>query len=191
MSRSDAIWYEDLSVLARRPFEFFPAKDQSPEEFTNALIRLVVYATLMVFVYNRNIKSMWYGLGAVVTVTLLFRGRGGVLAGLKNTYGKTKKYREPTPENPFGNMLVSEYGKTMPPPPQEYDDSKAKTEEYFNKGLFRDMDDIYDTNNSQRQFMTVPNGGRPPDLVEFAKFLGKDMVGKCKGDTAYCRGSFP
>jgi len=192
MSRADKIWYDDLFILTQRPLEFFPAQGQSPSEHANALVRLTAYGSLGMFLYNGNIKTLWWGLGAIILITLLYRGRGGKFAGLSTgLLGTQPKCRPPTPENPLANMLVSEYGKGMPPPPCEYDDSKEKTEEYFDRGLFKDLNDVYDVNNSQRQFVTVPNGGRAPDLVEFAKFLGKDMQGKCKQDTAFCRGHFP
>lgn len=192
MARADSIWYDDLTVLAKRPLEFFPAQAHTPAEQTNALVRLIIYASAALFAYNRRLRSVWYGLAAVVVVTLLYRGRGGKYAGLTTgLQGAKQACRQPTPENPFANMLVSEYGKELPPPPCEYDDVKDKTEEYFDRGLFKDIDDVYNVNNSQRQFMTAPNGGRPPDFVEFAKFLGKDMQGKCKQDTAFCRGHLP
>ena len=191
MSQTDKIWYDDLTILGRRPLEFFPSKAHAPSEQTNAIVRLIVYSSLALYAYNGKLKTLWYGLGAIAVITLMYRGRGGHYAGLSTVYGPKVKCRAPTPENPFANMLVSEYGKELPPPPCDYDENKSKMEEYFNRGLYKDLEDVYDTNNSQRQFMTVPNAGQPPDLVAFANFLAKDMQGKCKTDTAFCHGNFP
>ena len=191
MSRNDKIWYDDLSALPRRPLEFFPSTSHTTAEQTNALVRLTLYSTVALGAYTGSTRTLWAGLGLVIVLTLLYRGRGGKYAGLNTVFGTKPSCRAPTRENPFANMLVSEYGKDLPPPPCEYDDVKKETEEFFDNGLFKDIDDVFNVNNSQRQFNTVPNGGRPPDLVAFAQFLGKDMQGKCKQDSAHCRGHFP
>lgn len=176
---SDRIWYKDIFVLTKRPLEFFPTKSQSPAERLNALVRLLVYITLVLFAYTQNIRTVMIGLAAIATITLVHRGRGNN-AGFPND-----TCRHPTKDNPFANTLVTEYGKPRPPPPCEYDDVKEEIVKNFNDGLFRDVEDVYDKQNSQRQFYTHPTGGNPPDTHAFSEFLYSNSR-NCKTNSAQC-----
>ena len=179
---SDQIWYDDIFVLARRPLEFFPVKTQSKAEHLNALVRLCIYVTLGVFAYNQNVSSLFIGLAAIIAITIAYRGRGNI-AGLSNGTGAC---RRPTKDNPFANMLVSEYGKgPLPDPPCHYDDVKDDMEKNFNAGLYRNVEDWPNRENSQRQFMTHPTGGAPPDTKAFAEFLYAGTK-NCKTNSTQC-----
>lgn len=183
---SDKIWYEDIFVLGRRPLEFFPARGQTPAEHVNALIRLIMYTTILLFAYNGSVNTVYIGLAAVVTITIVYRGRGG-LAGLSNIGNMgPNKCRPSTKDNPFANTLVNEFGKDpLPDPPCAYDDIKQDMEKNFNDGLFRNVEDWSNRENSQRQFFTVPTGGNPPDTKAFAEFLYGNAR-NCKTDSKQC-----
>ena len=59
----------------------------------------------------------------------------------------------------------------------------------FNKGLFRNLDDVYEVENSQRQFYTMPVTTGAPDTIAFAEFLfGRKKT--CKEDPAMCEPRF-
>ena len=178
---NDKIWYQDIFVLARRPLEFFPVRGQSKTEHLNSLVRMIAYVTLGLFAYNQNIQTVFIGLAAIVVITLAYRGRGDV-AGFPNL----GKCRGSTPENPFANTLVTEYGKDpMPDPPCEYDDMKDDMEKNFNRGLYRNVEDWSNRENSQRQFYTHPTGGNPPDTKAFAEFLYAGTK-NCKMNSDQC-----
>ena len=182
---SDKIWYEDIFVVGRRPLEFFPARGQTPAEHVNALVRLIIYTTLGLFAYNGNIRTIFLGLAAIITITVAFRGRGG-LAGLSALNTGPQKCRASTKDNPFANTLVSEFGKDpLPDPPCTYDDVKEDMEKNFNEGLFRNVEDWPNRENSQRQFFTMPTGGNPPDTRAFAEFLYGNAK-NCKADSKQC-----
>lgn len=180
---TDKIWYEDIFALPRRPLEFFPAKGQTASEHANALIRLIIYVTLALTVYSGSLQTIFIGLAAIVAVTLVFRGRGN-LAGYDNT--APTKCRGSTVENPFANTLVTEFGRDpLPDPPCAYDDMKDEIEKNFNVGLYRDIEDWSNRQNSQRQFVTLPTGGNPPDTRGFAEFL-YGHAQNCKVDSKQC-----
>ena len=180
---NDKIWYDDVFVLGRRPLEFFPAQSQSKSEHLNAIVRLIIYVTLGLFAYTQNIQTIFIGLAAIVVITIAYRGRGNI-AGLSNL--APGKCRSSTPNNPFANTLVTEYGKDpMPDPPCAYDDMKDDMETNFNKGLYRNVEDWPNRENSQRQFFTHPTGGNPPDTKGFSEFLYGGSK-NCKTDSAQC-----
>ena len=55
----------------------------------------------------------------------------------------------------------------------------------FNDKLFRNLDDLWDMENSQRQFYTVPNTAIPSKQTEFAKLL-YGIKESCKHDKKNC-----
>lgn len=81
--------------------------------------------------------------------------------------------RKPTPENPFMNPSVTDYNNGDPPAASNADDDEIKESVHltFNTDLFRDVDELWERKNSQRQFYTVPNTSVPNNQTEFAKWL--------------------
>jgi hypothetical protein len=56
----------------------------------------------------------------------------------------------------------------------------------FNKGLFRNLDDVYEVENSQRQFVTMPVTTSAPDTIAFAEYLFGNKK-TCKEDPSLCQ----
>jgi hypothetical protein len=91
-------------------------------------------------------------------------------------YRKTK-CRVPTPDNPFMNPSINDYNNGEVPAPCNDDDENIsdmipKISEAFNKDLYRDLSDLFDVQNSQRQFYTLPQG-YPNDQQAFAEWCYK------------------
>ena len=63
--------------------------------------------------------------------------------------------------------------------------AKEDMEKNFNEGLFRNVEDWPNRENSQRQFFTMPTGGNPPDTRAFAEFLYGNAK-NCKADSKQC-----
>jgi len=100
---------------------------------------------------------------------------------------KKKDCRKPTENNPFMNPLVSDYGNDNDPVPCNSDDDTIKKDINisFNKDLYRDVEDLFDVKNSQRQFYTIPAPTNPPDFVSFANWAYRPAQ-ICKVDQDKC-----
>jgi hypothetical protein len=98
-----------------------------------------------------------------------------------------------TRDNPFANMLLSDLARNPGRPPAcKYDEHASLIRKNFNAGLVRNAFDIYEKENSQRQFMTMPVTTAAPDTVAFAQFCyGNAGRPTCKEDPSRCTGSFP
>jgi len=100
--------------------------------------------------------------------------------------------QEPTENNPFGNVLITDYERPYRPPAcyrgNETPKRKAIQEKYFYKNLFLDVDDIFQKNNGQRQFYTNPITTIPNDQTGFAEALYRIPGGSCKENQANCGG---
>lgn len=81
--------------------------------------------------------------------------------------------RAPTDANPFMNPDITEFNKPSMPAACNVDDQDIKDDMRigFNHELFRDVDELWERANSQRQFYTMPNTSIPNQQVEFAKWL--------------------
>lgn len=100
--------------------------------------------------------------------------------------------QEPTENNPFGNVLITDYERPYRPPAcyrgNETPKRKKVQEKYFYKNLFLDVDDIFQKNNGQRQFYTNPITTIPNDQTGFAEALYRVPGGSCKENQANCGG---
>ena len=83
--------------------------------------------------------------------------------------------KTPSKNNPFMNPELYDYNTTNMDTPActSYNNKGLQhyTEKIFNESLFRDVNDLFGKNNSQRQFYTVPGNSIPNDQDTFAKWL--------------------
>ena len=180
----DKIWYEDVGVLTRRWREFFPRPEQTPVERVNALVRLILYATLGAYVYNRETRTLVLGLGAAAVVSLAFSHRSHErYPDGSSPQGPAPGCQRPTRDNPFANVLLTDLGKPPRPPACAYDTVKGEITDSFNAGLFRNATDVYERENSQYQYYTMPVTTGIPDTTAFRNFLYGGMR-SCKEDAA-------
>lgn len=228
MLASDPAWFHDARVLFLRPTEFWPARDHTPEERLNSMVRFVLYACLATALYTRKPKYILFGVVAVTLLSVAYstctpsprwrepwKGRRpGIAAGVapgdgvSDTGATTSSscQRAPfgaapgqppctmsTPNNPFANVLLTDLADNPARPPAcKYDDQKDLIRDNFNRGLVRNVFDVYERENSQRQFVTMPVTTSTPDTVAFAQFCYGNMGRPtCKEDPSRCTGSRP
>lgn len=201
--KSDDIWFKNVFVLVNpsRATEFFPNSMQTIDERLNSVVRLGVYSSLLLSVYKRDWKYL-FGIVAVLIVTYIIHknykkegfGTSKTPQGiLKNNEDNEEKKVKPTVNNPFMNTMMSDYrenpDKLKAPDyyqdTKEAEDIKKSVEDNFNYNLYQSLDDVYDKNNSQRQFYTTPNTKIPSDQDKYLKFLYGDM-NSCKTDGGNC-----
>jgi hypothetical protein len=186
----DPIWYKDLSVLfGKRILEFFPTADMTFTERVNATVRFIIYATIIMYAYNRDPRYALYGAAGVAIISLAYATKE---EGFQSPDGVGSKGRpdcvRPTKENPFGNVLLTDYADRPDRPPAcDYDDVKEEMEYAFNQGLYRNMSDVYDKASSQRQFYSMPSTTIPNDTKKFTDFVFNN-VKNCKTDPSVCTG---
>lgn len=192
MQRDD-VWYDDVTVLARRWKEFYPNASMSSAERTNAVVRFLLYATIATYLYNRDPRYVLFGFVAVALVSFLHPVSTprtyetyDALSGAPQRYQKQQCKRS-TPQNPFANFLLTD--DPLGPPACAYDEHKESIRENFNRSLFMNAEDLWERQNSQRQFYTLPNSQKIPDTKAFAEFLsGGPSRPTCKTDPRTCTG---
>lgn len=98
-----------------------------------------------------------------------------------------KKCKEPSVNNPFMNANLITDKRDRPPACPYYDNEKvaAKVENDFDNNLYRDVSDLYNKRNSQRQYYTMPATTIPNEQTSFAKWLYMSPP-TCKEDSIRC-----
>lgn len=176
-----AIWYRDPAQLFTRDtyLVFFPVDGMPLADKLNAVMRLSVYFALVMAALRQNLQFLLVpvvvGLGTAGIYEAL--EREAYTAGAAGSGGGAPRApcTAPQAENPFMNVLVTEY-VTDPTRPAACDvqDRGVQNEvrRHFEAGLYRNIEDIYGRNASDRQFYTTPSTTIPNDQEAFVKFLG-------------------
>lgn len=166
-----------------------PTEDMSIEEQHNSFMRFVLVFSALIFLINKNPKVVFIPLFGGILSVILFNTKE--LSGVE-TFEKMDerayKCTKPSANNPFMNVLVSDY-KDQPTKEKACDVTSEKVKDQmatlFTNDLFRSVDDIFDKNYSYRQFYTTPNTTIPNDQESFAKWLYYTEDEKCKEGNQY------
>jgi hypothetical protein len=194
---SDEVWFKNIRVLFLRPSEIIPTRDQSDAERVNAIVRLVLYCSLAVALIKSNIMYLVLGLVIIAIVSLAFamgdkkKKKNESYSNLRPTTVKRerKDCSPSTANNPFSNATVGALlGDEGRAPACSYDTPGVAKEmrKNFNKGLFRNLDDVYEKEASQRQYYTMPSTTAAPDTIAFAQFLYGSRGKNCKESPEMC-----
>jgi len=181
------LWIEDISILYEKKylFEIVPMKNFDLNRKLNSLFRLSIFYSLIVYFVNKSSKTLLIPVGVglftvIISKNLKMNNITENIRKLQN--GDTKESflmeeisdgcRIPEKSNPFMNPTI--YGENNSQKPCLSYNNKGiqkDIEEKFNINLYRDVNDIFGKNNSQRQFYTVPGKTNPNDLESYKKWL--------------------
>lgn len=191
---NDEFWLNDFSIIFERNrlTEFFPASFMSENEKLNALLRFSIYITVFLILYKKNYNLLVIPL--VIGLITLYIYKFNTIQTKEEKFNndpKNDKCLKPTEENPFMNTLLTDVGNYKERKQACLNEEvEEDIEKNFNKGLFKDVNDLYSKNNSQRQYHTMPNtnefGIKSGDTVKFANWLYNLGDASCKEDTSKC-----
>ena len=191
----EKIWYEDLKGFITQDnfLKFFPSPNMAYYEMINSIIRFTLYLVIVLLLFKNNYRVLYilvivllvtYGMSLVDNVekkkkTETFKKQN--LAVSKTT---KKECIKPTVDNPFMNVLLTDYKENSKRSSKEACDIDNKNirksiKEKYDQRLFRSSDDIFMNNAGDRQFYTMPVTDTVNDQTGFAKWL-YDRGPSCK-----------
>jgi predicted membrane protein len=106
----------------------------------------------------------------------------------KNELYKKDNGRKPTVENPFTNIVFSDYldAPNLAEPCNIDDNNIAyEMQNLYNSSIYRNTSDVWERENSQRMFYSVPIQTIPNNQTDFANWLYKTGP-SCHENTNYC-----
>lgn len=177
------IWYEDPKDFwsSSRMFEVIPDQVFCYEDRLNRVMRGVMYLSLLLTLVTLNVAAMYpMAIAMIVTAVLAhvhndqdgfatFQGRKSKSRGGK---GATTACTRPSKDNPFMNVLVSDYTDNPRRAaacalPDVYPD----VDKAYRENLFADVDEVFERETSKRAFYTMPATSIPNDQEGFARWL--------------------
>lgn len=195
---TDQIWIQHVDVIFQkdRLLEIVPTNDMTYPEKLNALMRASIYLGVFLCLFRSNYLFLYIPIGMLLFQYIIYKldpskfmegneaqtKENMTLDDIKAIFSNTderssKTVNQPTcitpsNENPFMNPLVTE-SRYRQPACKSFNDKplQDKITNYFDDNLFKDPSDIYDKNNSQRQFFTMPYTTFPNDQGTFASWL--------------------
>jgi hypothetical protein len=207
MNKGDNFWFDDAFILLdkERLTEFFPSQSNHTtlEERLNAIVRLSMYLSLMLYAYHKEPAYLFIFLITCVGSILVYKQeKQHVKENMLSEPSLPKQAEEredatctpPTLDNPFMNATMKDYlnvdeSNRIIDRPQACDTAdpiiKKEMDRTFGHNLFTDVDDLFGKMNSQRQFYTMPSTTIPNKQGEFANWLYSNPK-TCKEDQDYC-----
>ena len=188
-------WYNDISVLFNKKYllEVIPLRTYSLSRKLNACLRLSIYYSIIMYLYNRETQIFCLPFIVLVITVYIYRTNtkqseednmddlmntnmnDTTIIELDNMVDKINndKYRQPTVNNPMMNILTntSEVEEDIEAIPTYNNLGVASlVDDKLETGLYRDSNDLFNRSNSQRQFYTMPNTEPMNRQTEFAKW---------------------
>ena len=183
-------WFDDPQQLIRADSvtQFWPTRDQSPEDRINAASRFVIYASCLIYIIRRDPRVFILGMTVLAVIYVLYKSNM-----VKETYGNTVSgdiCQKPTVDNPMGNVLITDFTDAHNRLEACYYSSvKHPTTERisFDSGRSRSPLPKYMRNALDRQLVSNPVTKIPGDQTAFAEWLyGPKNGPMCKSDGRYC-----
>lgn len=201
MYQEDLFWGKDLKILwdKHRLVEFVPTHDMTSVEKLNAITRCLIYVGILLSVLYNSVQSLYIPIiGSVIIYMIVqwhpnIEGQTGGSAGWDGNHVDgsplSVKLRQPTAENPFMNVLMSDYTANPLMNPADDVESPAvqkQMKDHFDEGTYRNVNDIWDTTNGQRQFYTNPSTTIPNDRDSFQKWCWNSPYTCKDGNASRC-----
>lgn len=166
------LWTDDIRILWEHPLDFFPIHPShvDPASRANAIVRFVLYSSVILTIYKKNLLPLLYGSGLILLVTFLHSRRQR--SAFRGRSFRARQCRLPTKNNPYMNTPTVDMGHTDLKPCL---DKLHETDRYANLDTVKNVDDILQEPIENRQFFTLPGGGGPPDFSLLSESLGKDL----------------
>ena len=191
----EPFWYDDVSVLLEPSNlkKYIPLKSYSKAEKLNAIVRLGIYISVLFIILTGNLNYLFISIFCLCLTLLIHSNENKTKTrkikknvenyeNIKNDRNVKKRnikvndYLEdcvlPSDENPFMNVLLTDK-RTRKPACKTVRNKKIKklVNDKFSQGLYKDINSVYDRENSQREFYTTPNTTIPNNQGDFANWL--------------------
>jgi hypothetical protein len=193
------IWYKDWKSLIEPTNlpKFFPNTGMTFAEQLNALMRFSIYFSIILFAIKKNTLVFYIVVMCAVLTFFLYEFDNKNKINKKELFSKMNLFDDvqnsnicvkPTPNNPFMNVLMTDY-KQFPnrPPACNINNGLISNmaEKYFDNNLFRDVDDVWGRKSSSRIWYTNPVTTIPSDQKSYAEFL-YNIGPTCKESSLMC-----
>ena len=226
---NDTFWSENPNVLLDS-WDFYPLDSMTLAQKLNAITRsLLILSLVALFFTGHPTRLLFISLMSMVGIWGMYEYYHGPSSGMKTNQegmvggfnrsggggnassyldetahaNSIPTYQQPTPENPFGNVLVTDYEDNphkLSAPPASHpkvqnliEQNAKKMVQEVNPGqpnigdqLFRDINEQLSFEQSMRPFHSNAATTIPNDQGAFAQFCYGDMISCKEGNLVAC-----
>lgn len=212
-------WVQDPNILLAQGhiLELFPVEKMSFNEKLNAITRLIILLTIFGFLYSKSIRLLIICSIILFCIYVLYiyenrkiikkEGYRDVADDLYNNNEYNNDdisqniFKEPSVNNPLGNVLMTDYEdnpKRLPAPPTNSVENEIleKTKQMvvnsnlgqpdISSKLFSDLGDNFNFEQSMRPFYSSASTEIPNDQETFSQFCYGGMVSCKEGNNFAC-----
>jgi hypothetical protein len=185
-------WKDKPSVLLENYFNIIPNSNMGNIEWYNTLTRLLIFIIFLIICTIGINKIILF---PCIIILLIYFDKSIIEddKDKNNTINNVEHFTEitnpidcqkPTYDNPFMNGLPADNPARKPACIDVENQVTAKT--YLDHDLHRDVNDLWEKRNSQRQFYTKPSTQTPDNREEFMKFCWATPYVCRDGDQNHC-----
>jgi hypothetical protein len=189
-------WFDDPQQLIRadRVNQFWPNRDQTPEERINAASRFIIYTTCIIYLTRRDPRVFVLGATILSVLYVMYKSKMVKEGYGMSVNGDGRGCQMPTQDNPMGNVLMTDYTDapnrleacyypTVKPIVKSMLDDRIP----YDAGRSRSALPRYQRNAAARQFVTAPVSNIPGDQTAFAEWLyGPKNGPNCRSNPEMC-----
>ena len=192
------IWFNNLPgfITAKNYFVIIPLTQMTIEDRINAIMRFFIYFGVLMSLIRYNSRYLMFPVVAGIISILLYRYESTKKVIIEKEMVKrnldivdNKVCTRVTVDNPFMNPSIADL-TFNPDKPGACDITNSKIQENidskFNSRIYKDVNDLYNNQSSQRQFYTMPSTTIPNDQGGFANWLYNRGSGCKNGNGDQC-----
>ena len=202
---ADRFWLDDFKILYENKayLNFIPTKEMTRTEQSNAISRLCFYAFFIILLFGNTTKLLIIPIVTLILVIIFYnlpkvqriksKEDKDNAQNIKDIYTldeyrlfKEGTCRRPTKDNPLMNLTAEDYNRDVSQACNADEDNIVKTQidDNLDKDLYKDIEDVFDRKNSERQFFTGTQDIKY-DSEKFARWCYK-FPPTCKTNQERC-----
>ena len=175
MNQEDPFWKDQPHILLdkHRIIEFVPTADMTINEKLNAVTRFLTYLGVLMALVYKSTTPFYIPVIGCILVYLAHEHYPALQKGGAAGIEGSDHVQLPSKNNPFMNVLLTDYVENPQRKPAgdvDIPQVQESMDKHFSDGLYKDINNIWDRNNSQRQFYTNPSTTIPNDRDSFMKW---------------------
>jgi hypothetical protein len=210
IKQGDPIWIDDYNQIIRRDrvLDFIPNVDMPFSERINAIVRASIYIGIIMMLVHNNYLYIYLPIIVMVSTYMVYIYQS---KEIKENYRNLPRQLDPVTENPLLDRYINslkekEKVKCIPTTVDNpfmnalaADDRRRgpacstlnnvelanKVEANFSNNLYKDVNDIFNRNHSERQYYTMPSTTFANEQGKFAQWLYGGPP-TCKESTDKC-----
>jgi hypothetical protein len=206
--QGDPIWVEDYNQIIRRDrvFDFIPNVDMPFSERINAIVRASIYIGIIMMLVHNNYLYIYLPIIVLVSTYLVYMYQS---KEIKENYRNLPRQLDPVTENPLLDRYLESRKEKVKCVPTTVDNPfmnalpaddrrrgpacstinnvelANKVEANFSNNLYKDVNDVFNRNHSERQYYTMPSTTYPNNQGAYVNWLYGGPP-TCKESTDKC-----